>query len=98
MCRAAQFWPAGLRIIDVYAENPLEKQTENPSGDQSREHVGVSKLETFAFALNSTNLTQLAYGIAANVAAVLLYGTNYVPVKRIELGDGESLPVLPFRF
>ncbi|XP_075904265.1 transmembrane protein 144b isoform X2 [Nelusetta ayraudi] len=57
-------------------------------GDQSREHVGVSKLETFASALNSTNLTQLAYGIAANVAAVLLYGTNFVPVKRIELGDG----------
>lgn len=98
MCRAAQFWPAGLRIIDVHAENPLEKQTENPSGAQSREHVGVSKLETFASVWNSTNLTQLAYGIAANVAAVLLYGTNFVPVKRIELGDGESLPVSHFRF
>lgn len=96
MCRAAQFWPEGLRIIDVYAEIPLEKQTENPSGDQSGEHVGVSKLETFASALNSTNLTQLAYGIAANVAAVLLYGTNFVPVKRIELGDGETSPCFTF--
>lgn len=75
-------WPAGPRI-NVYAENP--------SGNQSGEHGRVSKLEAYSLALNSTNLTQLAYGIAANVAAVLLYGTNFVPVKRIELGDGESL-------
>uniref|UniRef100_A0A3Q3MQW7 Transmembrane protein 144 n=1 Tax=Mastacembelus armatus TaxID=205130 RepID=A0A3Q3MQW7_9TELE len=33
-------------------------------------------------------MTHLAYGIAANVVAVLLYGSNYVPVKRIETGDG----------
>uniref|UniRef100_A0A3B4YRA4 Transmembrane protein 144b n=1 Tax=Seriola lalandi dorsalis TaxID=1841481 RepID=A0A3B4YRA4_SERLL len=33
-------------------------------------------------------MTHFAYGIAANVVAVLLYGSNFVPVKRIETGDG----------
>ncbi|XP_056150042.1 transmembrane protein 144-like isoform X2 [Lampris incognitus] len=33
-------------------------------------------------------MTDLAYGFAANVVAVLLYGSNFVPVKRIEMGDG----------
>ncbi|XP_061829360.1 transmembrane protein 144-like [Nerophis lumbriciformis] len=37
---------------------------------------------------NSTNMTRFAYGLAANVAAVLLYGSNFVPVKRVETGDG----------
>lgn len=60
--------------------------------------MGVSELESFASALNGTNLTQLAYGITANIAAVLLYGSNFVPVKRIELGDGESLAALGFPF
>ncbi|XP_028272295.1 transmembrane protein 144b [Parambassis ranga] len=49
---------------------------------------GGGNVETFEFTLNSTNITQFAYGIAANVAAVLLYGSNFVPVKRIETGDG----------
>lgn len=79
----------GRESINVYAENL--------SGNQSSEYSRVSKLEAYALALNSTNLTQLAYGIAANIAAVLLYGTNFVPVKRIELGDGESHSVLYFR-
>ncbi|CAL9706545.1 unnamed protein product [Knipowitschia caucasica] len=39
-------------------------------------------------ALNSTNLTHLAYGVSANAVAVLLYGSTYVPVKRVEMGDG----------
>ncbi|XP_055080550.1 transmembrane protein 144b isoform X2 [Periophthalmus magnuspinnatus] len=40
------------------------------------------------YAFNSTHITHLVYGVSANVAAMLLYGTNYVPVKRIEVGDG----------
>ncbi|KAL3044494.1 hypothetical protein OYC64_012900 [Pagothenia borchgrevinki] len=35
-----------------------------------------------------TNMTYFSYGLAANVVAVLLYGSNYVPLKRIETGDG----------
>lgn len=75
----------------------INVDAENPSGNQSGEYSRASKLEAYALALNSTNLTQLAYGIAANIAAVLLYGTNFVPVKRIELGDGESLSASYFR-
>ncbi|XP_049610439.1 transmembrane protein 144 [Syngnathus scovelli] len=40
-------------------------------------------------ALNSTNnMTRFTCGIMANLAAVLLYGSSFVPVKRIESGDG----------
>uniref|UniRef100_A0A3B5MJM2 Transmembrane protein 144 n=1 Tax=Xiphophorus couchianus TaxID=32473 RepID=A0A3B5MJM2_9TELE len=37
---------------------------------------------------NSTNVTNFAYGLIANMAAVVLYGSTYVPIKRIETGDG----------
>lgn len=40
------------------------------------------------YIINSTNVTHLVYGVSANAFAVLLYGSNYVPVKRIEVGDG----------
>lgn len=59
-----------------------------PDG-QGNENAATSKLETSDFNLNSTNMTHFAYGIAANVVAVLLYGSNFVPVKRIETGDGK---------
>ncbi|KAL7394780.1 hypothetical protein ABVT39_003955 [Epinephelus coioides] len=55
---------------------------------KSGENAEVVKLETFTFTLNSTNMTQFAYGIAANVVVMLMYGSNLVPVKRIETGDG----------
>uniref|UniRef100_A0A3Q2CEP3 Transmembrane protein 144b n=1 Tax=Cyprinodon variegatus TaxID=28743 RepID=A0A3Q2CEP3_CYPVA len=44
--------------------------------------------ETGFFFGNSTNVTNFAYGITANMAAVVLYGSTFVPVKRIETGDG----------
>lgn len=59
------------------------------SGGESGEQAAGVRLEFVASTLNSTNLTQIAYGIAGNVAAVLLYGSNFVPVKRIETGDGK---------
>ncbi|GAA6222041.1 transmembrane protein 144 isoform X1 [Lates japonicus] len=57
-------------------------------GARGGENAAVGKVETFDFTFNSTNMTHFAYGIAANVVAVLLYGSNFVPVKRIETGDG----------
>ncbi|XP_075958926.1 transmembrane protein 144b [Anarhichas minor] len=57
-------------------------------GVKHGENAGAGNLETFEFTFNSTNMTHLVYGIAANVVAVLLYGSNLVPVKRIETGDG----------
>uniref|UniRef100_A0A3B4T6U2 Transmembrane protein 144b n=1 Tax=Seriola dumerili TaxID=41447 RepID=A0A3B4T6U2_SERDU len=57
-------------------------------GTRGGENAAIGKLEAFDFTFNSTNMTHFAYGIAANVVAVLLYGSNFVPVKRIETGDG----------
>uniref|UniRef100_A0A8D3CZI3 Transmembrane protein 144 n=1 Tax=Scophthalmus maximus TaxID=52904 RepID=A0A8D3CZI3_SCOMX len=52
------------------------------------QNAAIGKLESFDFSFNSTNVTHFAYGIAANAVAVLLYGSNFVPIKRIETGDG----------
>ncbi len=59
-------------------------------GSKFGENAATGKLEIFNFTFISTNMTHFAYGIAANVVAVLLYGSNFVPVKRIETGDGEQ--------
>ncbi|XP_029516596.1 transmembrane protein 144 isoform X2 [Oncorhynchus nerka] len=37
--------------------------------------------------LGSSNTTEMAYGFVANSIAVILYGSNFVPVKKIETGD-----------
>ncbi|XP_029368902.1 transmembrane protein 144b [Echeneis naucrates] len=58
------------------------------SVQQGGENAATGELETFNLTFNSTNMTNFAYGITANVVAVLLYGSNFVPVKRIETGDG----------
>uniref|UniRef100_A0A3B5M8C8 Transmembrane protein 144 n=1 Tax=Xiphophorus couchianus TaxID=32473 RepID=A0A3B5M8C8_9TELE len=42
---------------------------------------------------NSTNVTNFAYGLIANMAAVVLYGSTYVPIKRIETGDGNCASI-----
>lgn len=60
------------------------------------ENAGVGDLETFEFRINSTNMTNLGYGIAANVVASLLYGSNLVPIKRIETGDGNPTALLKY--
>uniref|UniRef100_A0A665VJG9 Transmembrane protein 144b n=1 Tax=Echeneis naucrates TaxID=173247 RepID=A0A665VJG9_ECHNA len=57
-------------------------------GVRGGENAATGELETFNLTFNSTNMTNFAYGITANVVAVLLYGSNFVPVKRIETGDG----------
>ena len=36
------------------------------------------------------NTTNLAYGFVANIAAAVLFGSSYVPIKRIDTGDGEQ--------
>lgn len=54
------------------------------------ETSGNCSQETGFFFGNSTNVTNFAYGITANMAAVVLYGSTFVPVKRIETGDGEQ--------
>lgn len=55
--------------------------------------AATGELETVDYTFNVTNVTNFAYGIAANVAAVLLYGSIFVPVKKIEVGDGKHMEV-----
>lgn len=54
------------------------------------EGLEIDTMELLDFTFNSTNMTHFAYGVAANAVAVLLYGSTFVPVKRIETGDGET--------
>ncbi|XP_004553693.3 transmembrane protein 144b isoform X1 [Maylandia zebra] len=50
---------------------------------------GTGELESFNITFNSSRaISHFAYGITANMAAVFLYGSNFVPVKRVETGDG----------
>lgn len=65
-------------------------RTEILSGE---EDAATGELEAVHSTVNSTNVTDLAYGIAGNVAAVLLYGSIFVPVKKIEVGDGKHMEV-----
>ncbi|KAM9849643.1 transmembrane protein 144b [Aulostomus maculatus] len=64
------------------------QSSEYQGGCQDEGSVSAPELEAFNFNFNSTNMTHFTYGIAANVVAVLLYGSNFVPIKRIETGDG----------
>ncbi|XP_068182232.1 transmembrane protein 144b [Antennarius striatus] len=54
----------------------------------AKSEANFGKWNTTNSNFNSTNMTRFAYGIAANVLSVLLYGSNLVPVKKIETGDG----------
>ncbi|XP_041846428.1 transmembrane protein 144b isoform X2 [Melanotaenia boesemani] len=59
--------------------------TDTKDGDET---TGSYTVEMLNFSSNSNNMSHFAYGLTANIAAVLLYGSNFVPVKRIETGDG----------
>ena len=37
----------------------------------------------------SNNATDLAIGFTASAVAVVLFGTNFVPVKKFDTGDGK---------
>ncbi|XP_076005373.1 transmembrane protein 144b [Genypterus blacodes] len=54
---------------------------------EPEEHAPTHIVEIFGV-LNSTNMTNFACGIVANLLSAVLYGSNFVPVKRTETGDG----------
>ncbi|XP_047441385.1 transmembrane protein 144b [Mugil cephalus] len=60
----------------------------HPGSIRGNHNNGPGSLDTFDVNINSTNITHFGYGIAANMVAVLLYGSNFVPIKKIETGDG----------
>ncbi|TNN37340.1 Transmembrane protein 144 [Liparis tanakae] len=72
---------------------PLNEVPETTVCPKRDEIVVTGNVKIVPFNFNSTNATHLAYGVAANVLAALLYGSNFVPVKRIEMGDGNIAAV-----
>ncbi|KAK5864469.1 hypothetical protein PBY51_015708 [Eleginops maclovinus] len=58
------------------------------STEHAAEQDGENAVAGDLMKFKITNSTHFSYGLAANVVAVLLYGSNYVPLKRIETGDG----------
>lgn len=47
-------------------------------------------------AVNNSNGTDLAIGFTSSAVAVLLFGTNFVPVKKFDTGDGKLNYILLF--
>lgn len=56
--------------------------------DECDETTGVCSQETVILFNNTSNITNFAYGLTANLAAAVLYGSTFVPVKKTETGDG----------
>ncbi|XP_041652901.1 transmembrane protein 144-like [Cheilinus undulatus] len=75
-------------LLLVFAFLIVSCQSAENGTEEAIENEVFSEEGIFNYTINSTNMTHFAYGIAANVVAVLLYGSNLVPVKRIETGDG----------
>ncbi|XP_054453803.1 transmembrane protein 144b [Anoplopoma fimbria] len=86
--REAKYPPLFLFVTTLLMVSCHSTEHTAEQGTKCGENAGAGDLERFELTLNSTNRTHLAYGIAANVVAALLYGSNFVPLKRIETGDG----------
>lgn len=61
-----------------------------PSTLECDETTGVCPQETVIIFNNTSNITNFAYGLTANLAAAVLYGSTFVPVKKTETGDGKQ--------
>ncbi|XP_070819422.1 transmembrane protein 144b [Chaetodon trifascialis] len=84
----AKYPPLLLFVTTLLMVSCQSREHAAEQGAKFGENAAPGKLETFNFTYNSTNMTHFAYGIAANVFSVLLYGSNFVPLKRFETGDG----------
>ncbi|KAI3351458.1 hypothetical protein L3Q82_020312 [Scortum barcoo] len=84
----AKYAPLLLSVTALLMVSCRSAEHTAEQGAKWGENAAVGKLETFDFTLNSTNMTHFAYGITATTISVLLYGSNFVPIKRIETGDG----------
>ncbi|XP_058504888.1 transmembrane protein 144b [Solea solea] len=82
-CPKCLLFIVSLLMVSCHGAQHSAKQ-----GAHGHDRAALGKVETFGFTFNSTNMTNFVYGIAANAVAVLLYGSNFVPIKRIETGDG----------
>lgn len=56
----------------------------------SGENTGQLGKYSVQLVTNSSNGTDLTYGFVSCGVAVLFYGSNFVPVKKIPTGDGKD--------
>lgn len=47
---------------------------------------------------NISNGTDLAIGFTSSAVAVVLFGTNFVPVKKYDTGDGKLVYIFTYLF
>ncbi|XP_012687289.2 transmembrane protein 144a [Clupea harengus] len=57
-------------------------------GDGHSQELSGAKLSLLGETSNGTNATDLTYGFISCAVAVVFYGSNFVPVKKIDTGDG----------
>lgn len=87
-CCRRRYENSSVMMGSCFCQRVLEVLFRLP-GPRRYENAAKGDLQAADFIFNSTNVTHLICGITANVAAALLYGSNFVPVRRIETGDGK---------
>lgn len=94
-----QFSELGWYFLILHLFNPLsgfricQDPEENDSRKSStfRANMNIGKASS---AFNISNGTDLAIGFVSSTVAVLLFGTNFVPVKKFDTGDGKVICIL----
>ncbi|KAI1887463.1 hypothetical protein AGOR_G00190560 [Albula goreensis] len=70
----------------VHCQDILEKTDQDvPPETLSQTQFGSIRIQATG---NSTNSTELTYGFVSCIVSVLFFGSNFVPVKKIDTGDG----------
>ena len=82
LCAAVVVW----NLLDLF----LFCGFKTPPGARGGGNAVFGTVETIDYTDNSTDTTHFVYGVTANLFAVLLYGSSFVPIKRIETGDGKN--------
>lgn len=70
----------------------------NPKNNSAKKDTFRAKM-SFERAYNTFNIssgTDLAIGFTSSTVAVLLFGTNFVPVKKYDTGDGKLIYIFTF--
>ncbi|KAG9344087.1 hypothetical protein JZ751_012567 [Albula glossodonta] len=73
----------------VHSQDILEKTDQDaPPETLSQTQFGSIRIQATG---NSTNSTELTYGFVSCIVSVLFFGSNFVPVKKIDTGDVGAL-------
>ncbi|XP_052546353.1 transmembrane protein 144 isoform X1 [Tympanuchus pallidicinctus] len=87
MAALGQWQPAARRAEsgNVNLSRPAAQKKNSTKRDTFRAKMSFERAYN---AFNISNSTDLAIGFTSSTVAVLLFGTNFVPVKKYDTGDG----------